>query len=309
MADVSLFLTWSGLALAVFAFAAHVATAALYPRPAHVPAPVAAGPKEGGHPGRAGAPAFASALTAATVAVLGTGFATRWWAVGHAPFGNLYEFTAAFAFGVATATLLFSIAVRQVYFALVGLPIVIVSLAVAALFPSDVVPLVPALQNGPLLALHVSVMLAAYAVLTVSFSAAVVYFIQGEGGRVAWLPSRESAEDLAHLTVIVGFPLLLLGIALGAYWANSAWGRYWGWDPKETSALVTLLALAAYFHARSGSGSITGTPLVRSLLPSRLRGGWRPDPMWWLVVTWGLVIFTYFGVNLWISGLHSYAGV
>ncbi len=314
MADLSLFLTWFGLALAVLALAAHLLVAR-----GHERAFLLSGHTEYGtvtvasrrRRRKLGTPGLASGLTSVTAIVLGCGFVARWIAVGHAPFGNLYEFTAAFGFGVAVASLVFSLAVNQPGFALLGLPLVIASLAIAALFPSDVVPLVPALQNGPLLALHVSVMLAAYAVLTVAFCAAVVYLAQGSGrsGSISWLPSREAAEDLAHLAVIVGFPLLVLGIALGAYWANSAWGRYWGWDPKETSALVTLLALAAYFHARSGSGSVAGAPLIRRLVPARFRGGRRPDPMWWLVVTWILVLFTYFGVNLWISGLHSYAGV
>ncbi len=153
--------------------------------------------------------------------------------------------------------------------------------------------------------------MAAYAVLTVAFCGAIVYLLQGgeQRRRAPWLPSGEEAADLAHRAVIVGFPLLGLGIALGAYWANSAWGRYWGWDSKETSSLVTWLALAAYFHARAGTGSVAGAPVFKRVFSFKIRRGWRPDPMWWLVVTWGLIVFTYFGVNLWISGLHSYAGV
>ena len=150
-----------------------------------------------------------------------------------------------------------------------------------------------------------------YAVLTVAFSAAVVYLVQGGEGRrrFAALPGGEAAGDLAHRAVVVGFPLLALGIALGAWWANSAWGRYWGWDPKETSALVVLLALAAYFHARAGEGSVAGAPIIRWIIPRRFHRNWRPDPMWWLVAMFALLLFTYFGVNLWITGLHSYAGV
>ena len=194
---------------------------------------------------------------------------------------------------------------------LLGLPIVVGMLAIASTFPTEITPLVPALQNGPLLTIHVSVMMISYAVLTVSFCGAVVYLAQGGEGRrrFASLPSAEAAGDLAHKAVMVGFPLLGLGIALGAWWANSAWGRYWGWDPKETSALVTWLSIAAYFHARAGSGSVAGAPGIRRVVPAKVRRGWRPDPMWWLIVMWVLVMFTYFAVNLWVSGLHSYAGV
>ncbi len=91
--------------------------------------------------------------------------------------------------------------------------------------------------------------------------------------------------------MLVGFPLLTLGIALGAYWANSAWGRYWGWDPKETSALLTWFVYAGYLHARG------------------LRGWEGKRAAYLLVVGFGAVLFTYFAVNFLISGLHSYAGV
>ena len=133
-------------------------------------------------------------------------------------------------------------------------------LGIASLFPNDITPLIPALQNGPLLTIHVSTMMISYAVLTVAFCGAVVYLVQGGEGkrRFASLPSADAAGDLANKAVIVGFPLLGLGIALGAWWANSAWGRYWGWDPKETSALVTWLSIAAYFHARAGNGRSPG---------------------------------------------------
>jgi hypothetical protein len=72
---------------------------------------------------------------------------------------------------------------------------------------------------------------------------------------------------------------------------------------------VTWLSIAAYFHARAGTGSVAGAPGIRKVVPEKVRRGWRPDPMWWLIVMWGLVMFTYFAVNLWVSGLHSYAGV
>jgi ABC-type transport system involved in cytochrome c biogenesis permease subunit len=192
-----------------------------------------------------------------------------------------------------------------------ALPIVAGMLAIASLFPSEITPLIPALQNGPLLTIHVSVMMLSYAVLTVAFCGAAVYLAQGGEGRrrFAALPSAQAAGDLANKAVMVGFPMLGLGIALGAWWANSAWGRYWGWDPKETAALVTWLSMAAYFHARAGNGSVAGAPGIRKIVPEKVRRGWRPDPMWWLIVMWGLVMFTYFAVNLWVSGLHSYAGV
>jgi ABC-type transport system involved in cytochrome c biogenesis permease subunit len=184
-------------------------------------------------------------------------------------------------------------------------------LGIATQFPSDVVPLIPALQNGPLLAIHVATMMVSYSVLTVAFCGAVLYLVQGGTGhrRYAALPGPDASGDLAHRATIVGFPLLVAGIALGAWWANDAWGRYWGWDPKETSALIVGLTLAAYFHARAGTGSVLGAPGIRRIIPNRVQRGWRPDPMWWIVISYGMILFTYFGVNIWITGLHSYAGV
>ena len=315
MADLSIYLFWSGMATAALAsalYVAYVASAAIALRA--VRAQTTAGTvtlsTATGRP-NPGIGRLVTSFTGITVLFLAGQVATRWSAVGHAPFANLYEFTAAFGFAIAAAYLAFEAYTRNRRFGLLAMPIVLGMLVIASLFPSDIVPLIPALQNGPLLTIHVSAMMLSYAVLTVSFCGAAIYLLQGGEGhrRFAALPSAEAAADLAHRAVMVGFPLLGLGIALGAWWANSAWGRYWGWDPKETAALVTWLSIVAYFHARAGNGSVAGAPGIRNLVPERIRRGWRPDPMWWLVAMWALVMFTYFGVNLWVSGLHSYAGV
>jgi cytochrome c-type biogenesis protein CcsB len=315
VADLSIYLFWTGMLTSILAgccYVAYVASASLSLR--RFSAATEAGTVT--IAGASGAPnpglgRLATTFTGFTVAALAGAVAARWSAVGHAPISNMYEFTVAFAAGVATVYLAFEATSRQRRVGIVALPIVIALLGIATLFPSDIVPLIPALQNGPLLTIHVSVMMISYAVLTVAFCGAVIYLVQGGEGhrRFASLPSANAAADLAHRAVIVGFPLLALGIALGAWWANSAWGRYWGWDPKETSSLVTWLSLAAYFHARAGTGSIAGAPGIRKVVPERIRRGRRPDPMWWLIVMWALVMFTFFGVNLWVSGLHSYAGV
>ena len=314
MADLSIYLFWSGMATAAIAsllYIAYVASAAVAIRSVRAQTTLGTVTLSAatGRPSP-GIGRLATTFTGITVIFLAGQVATRWAAVGHAPFANLYEFTAAFGFGIAAAYLAFEANTRNRRFGLVALPIVLGMLIIASLFPSDIVPLIPALQNGPLLTIHVSVMMLSYAVLTVSFCGAAIYLLQGgeHRRRFAALPSAEAAGDLAHRAVMVGFPLLGLGIALGAWWANSAWGRYWGWDPKETAALVTWLSIVAYFHARAGTGTLAAAPGIRRIVPARLRRGWRPDPMWWLIGMWVLVMFTYFGVNLWVSGLHSYAG-
>ena len=315
MADLSIYLFWTGFVTSLIASAlyiGYVASASVAVR--RLTAQTSAGTvtisSASGQP-NPGLGRLATTFAVFTVMFLALQVAARWSAVGHAPISNLYEFTAAFGFGIAAAYLAFEVYTANRRFGFLGMPIVAGMLGIASLFPSDITPLIPALQNGPLLTIHVSVMMISYAVLTVSFCGAVVYLAQGGEGRRRFsaLPSSEAAGDVAHKAVMVGFPLLGLGIALGAWWANSAWGRYWGWDPKETSALITWLSIAAYFHARAGNGSVAGAPGIRKIVPEKVRRGWRPDPMWWLIAMWGLVMFTYFAVNLWVSGLHSYAGV
>lgn len=233
-----------------------------------------------------------------TTGLLALAMGARWQAAGHAPWSNMYEYTVAFAGCIAASYVVF----ERVYgrhnrgvrgLGLVAMPTVLVMLAVAlAFFPSQVRPLVPALQNSDLLTIHGAAMVLAYGALSVSFLAAALYLVQGgERNRFARLPKASLLDELAFKSVMIGFPLLAAGIALGAYWANSAWGRYWGWDPKETSALATLLVYGVYLHMR---------PLRR----------WSGTASAWvLVVAFGAVLFTYFAVNLWVSGLHSYAGV
>jgi cytochrome c-type biogenesis protein CcsB len=242
---------------------------------------------------------YGTLATWATLAALAVSLIARWQAVDHAPWSNMYEFTIAFAAGITAFYAVFERFYEdeerersaQVLGA-ITLPVVFAMLAVtAAFFPSNVRPLVPALQNTDLLAIHVAAMVTAYGALSVSFAAAVLYLAQGRGNRFARLPSADTLDDIAYRSVMLGFPVLALGIALGAYWANSAWGRYWGWDPKETSALVTWLIYGIYLHMR-GLRNWSGT---RSAIV--------------LIAGFGAVMFTYFAVNLWVSGLHSYAGV
>jgi cytochrome c-type biogenesis protein CcsB len=225
-------------------------------------------------------------------AFLAAALVARWRATGHAPWSDMWEYTVAFAGGTSLAYALFERWYGQRTLGAFVQPVVLGLLAAAAaFFPSGVRPLVPALQNEPLLTAHVAMMVLAYSALSVSFGAAVVYLVQGEKSRFSRLPTAAVLDEIGYRAVIVGFPLLALGIALGAYWANSAWGRYWDWDPKETSALATWLVYAAYLHMRG------------------LRGWQGTRSAVLLVVGFLVVLFTYFAVNLWVSGLHTYSGV
>ncbi len=160
----------------------------------------------------------------------------------------------------------------------------------AASLPSEIEPLVPALQNAPLLTIHVGMAVLSYGIFATSFAAGIGYLAQGRRDRFAWLPSHKVLDEVAYRAVILGFPIFATMIILGSWWASIAWSRYWGWDPKETAALVTWLVYAIYLHARN----------------QRAWAG-RPAALL-LVVGFAMVLVTYSG-SLWFSGLHAYSGL
>jgi cytochrome c-type biogenesis protein CcsB len=234
--------------------------------------------------------AIGHAFTWLAFLALAGSLAIRAYLVGRGPWGNMFEFSVAFAMGITGGYLY--LAHRYQIRSIASLPIgVALFLAgYAATLPSAIEPLVPALAHPTLLTVHVAMAVLSYGILAVSFGAAVGYLVQGTNDRFAWLPTHKVLDEVAYRAVIIGFPIFAALIVLGSYWASIAWGRYWGWDPKETSALVTWLIYAVYMHARS------------------LRG-WagRPAALI-LVVGFGAMLFTYFG-NLYFSGLHSYSGL
>jgi cytochrome c-type biogenesis protein CcsB len=240
---------------------------------------------------------FAIGLAWAAFALLAGSLLLRGIVVGRGPWGNLYEFSVAFTTAIVGAYLF--VARRYPVRALGFLPLgVAVALFLySTTLPSAIEALVPALQNPPLLTIHVGFAMLSYGIFAMSFAAGVGYLVQekrlADGrtvDRFAWLPSREILDAVAYRAVIIGFPVFATMIVLGSWWASIAWSRYWGWDPKETSALVTWLAYAVYLHLRN-------------------QKGWRGRPAAIvLVVGFGMVLFTLFG-NLWFSGLHSYSGL
>lgn len=241
-----------------------------------------------------GVDAVARLLLWLTLALLTLSIAFRAIAVERPPVGNLWEYTVALGWGMVLFTVAFERGFKERAIPAVMLPVAVAMMSIALLFfPSEISPLVPALQSNRILGIHVTTMVLAYSALSVSFGASVLYLIQARDGgrRFLRLPEAETLEEVAYWSVLVGFPLLTLGIALGAYWANSAWGRYWGWDPKETAALLTWFVYAGYLHARG------------------LRGWEGRRAAFLLLLGYAAVLFTYFAVNFLISGLHSYAGV
>jgi cytochrome c-type biogenesis protein CcsB len=229
-------------------------------------------------------------LTVAGFVLLGGSVLARAAAVGRGPWGNLYEFGVAFAFSIVGGYLLLQrrYPIRSIGFIPVGVAVGL--LLFAASLPSDVRPLVPALDNKPLLTVHVGMAVLAYGILATSFAAGVGYLVQGNGDRFAWLPSHKVLDQVAHRAVIIGFPVFATMIVLGSWWASIAWSRYWGWDPKETAALVTWLIYAVYLHART-----------------QRRWAGRPAALL-LVVGFLMVLVTYSG-SLWFNSLHAYSGL
>src|SRR5579883_1822272 len=216
----------------------------------------------------------------------------------HAPWSNLYEFSLSFTTALLLCYLIFEARfherVRAWGLYICALAVITLGIAlylgVTYNMINDSQALIPALQDKPILTVHVGVAIFAYSLFCVAFGAGLIMLIQGgEGQRYRWLPSAEAADALGYKAVIAGFPLLALTLILGAYWANYAWGHYWSWDPKETSALVTWLIYAVYLHARG----------IR---------GWRGKRVAWLL-TLGFMatLFTYYGVSFFVPSLHSYA--
>jgi len=229
-------------------------------------------------------------LGVAAFALLGSSMLLRAIIVGRGPWGNLFEFSVAFAASILGAYLVLQ---RRYPIKSIGFIPVGISLGMAlyaSSLPSNVEPLVPALQNAPLLTIHVGLAMLSYGIFATSFAAGVGYLIQGREDRFAWLPSHKVLDQVAYRAVIIGFPVFATMIILGSWWASIAWSAYWSWDPKETAALVTWLSYAIYLHARNQK-SWAGRPAA--LL---------------LVVAFGMVLVTYSG-SLWFNGLHAYSGL
>ena len=238
------------------------------------------------------------------VAILGlagntAGIALRWvesyqLGFGHAPLSNLYESLVFFAF---TIIIIYLFIERKYQNRVIGAfitPIAFLALAYASMSPniSDrIQPLIPALKSNWLIA-HVIACFIGYGAFAVACGVSFMYLVKhkssdSKSSMLNLLPDVDLLDDLNHRLVMFGFLFLSAGIITGAVWAYSAWGRYWGWDPKETWSLITWFVYATLLHAR-------------------MMRGWRGKRTAFLSIGgFAAVLFTYFGVNL-LPGLHSY---
>ncbi len=218
---------------------------------------------------------------------------------GHVPLSNMYESLVFFSWCIALLYLLWERKLKSRVIGAFAFPFAFAFNAYASLasgVSAKIDPLIPALQSNWLHA-HVATCFLAYASFALSCAVSVVYLVklrkqgkmENEGGLTGLFPALDSLDDLIYKTIVIGFPLLTIGIVTGAAWANYAWGAYWSWDPKETWSLITWFVYAIFLHAR-------------------ITRDWRGKRTAILsIVGFIAVIFTYFGVNYLLSGLHSYA--
>ena len=235
-----------------------------------------------------------------TAAILLRWYESYQMGIGRAPLTNLYESLVFFALTIAVVYLLmerkFGIKTAGAFVT----PFPFLIMAYASLNPNEIQPLVPALQSNWLIS-HVVTCFIGYAAFAVSFGVSFVYLFKVRAERrpaqskkgntlLNYLPAPDLLDEVGYKTIAIGFPLLTIGIITGAFWANVAWGTYWSWDPKETWSLIVWLIYAAYLHAR-------------------ITKGWKGKKAALLsIIGFSATLFCYLGVNLVLSGLHSYGG-
>ena len=246
----------------------------------------------------------AMALAAIAVAAHLVAVVTRGLAVHRPPWGNMYEFVTALTCVAAIFFVYVMVRYRAWTLGVFVIGAVVVALGLAeTLIYTAAGELVPALQSY-WLAIHVTAMTLATGIFFVAFVLGVVYLAvdrynrrvaagRAEPGNaiIGRLPSMEQLDRLTYRTVVFGFPVWTFGVIAGAIWADQAWGRYWGWDPVETWAFITWVLYAAFLHARSTAG-------------------WRGRRAHYIqLLGFASLTFNIMVVQVFITGLHSYAGV
>ncbi|WP_242614238.1 c-type cytochrome biogenesis protein CcsB [Actinomadura roseirufa] len=234
---------------------------------------------------------------------------SRGLAAGRWPWANMYEFLTAISFAAVTAFLVVMWRYNARFLGAFVMAAAVLALGIANLWLYDSVgPVSPAL-NSYWIAIHVTAAITSTGAFTVAGTATVLYLLKireqggagsaGEGtgeraagraaGLLARIPSADTLDRLSMRVTTFAFPIWTATIIMGAIWADEAWGRYWGWDPKEIWSFVTWVLYAAYLHARATAGWKGRKAAVLSL------------------VAFAALLFNFFGVNYLFSGLHSYA--
>ncbi|MBN2049816.1 MAG: cytochrome c biogenesis protein CcsA [Spirochaetales bacterium] len=216
-----------------------------------------------------------------------TGFVHRSILIRFAALTNTYEALVFFSLGILLILAVSSWMKRPplppaVVFGGVLLSLLLLALSSSPIAPSEVRPPVPALQSHWLV-LHVALSFLGEAFFALAFVSSVLYLVSRKEEK------RNEMDRLTYRVIAVGYPVYTIGaLVFGAVWASCAWGRFWSWDPKETWALVTVLVYTVYLHAR---------------LIFRKKG---KALAWISVIGFAFTLFTFFGVNFLLAGLHSY---
>jgi len=233
---------------------------------------------------------IAMSLTWLAAGILLVGVILRGLWAGRVPWGNMYEFSITSALGILAVFLVWSIKrdLRWLGIFITIPALLTLGMATTVLY-SEAAQLVPALKSYWLV-IHVLAAIICGGAFTVAAATAGLSLISDKGW-ITKIPSRDRLEKLTHRIVAFSFPLWTFAVVAGAIWAENAWGRYWGWDPKETWAFITWVVYAAYLHARSTAGWKHQKASVIAL------------------VGWLAFLINYFGVNIFVNSLHSYAGV
>lgn len=218
----------------------------------------------------------------------------RYLEAGYTPVTNLHESLSFFAWSIVGVYLILQMKYQVEVMAAFISPLAIILILLASIFPKEIFPLPPALKSF-WLPIHTSLAFLGNALLAAAFALAVMYLIQERqikskrmGSVFHRLPSLKVLDEVNYRCLTIGFPLMTLGIISGSLWAQSAWGAYWSWDPKETWSLITWFVYAALLHGR-------------------LTVGWRGRKAAILsIIGFASIIFTFLGVNLLLTGLHAY---
>lgn len=207
----------------------------------------------------------------------------------HAPFVTTYETLVFWSWLIALVYLILQFKFHIKALGALVTPLAFLAIAAASILPSqykESSPLVPALQSH-WLEFHIITAFIGYACFAVSFAVSLAYLIK-RNDKPNTLLTKEKLDNIGYKAISIGFPFLTLGIISGSIWANSAWGRYWAWDPKEVWSLITWFIYAVYLHLR----------IVHK---------WKGNPTAIAsIVGFAAVIFTYAGVNFLLTGLHAY---
>jgi cytochrome c-type biogenesis protein CcsB len=234
---------------------------------------------------------FASSATvflAMGVAAQTVYMAVRWFAAGRAPFSNMFESMVLFAWAMVVVYLALQVRHRIPVLGAATALLAVVTLAYASTFETKIQPLMPALRSN-WLTFHVFTAFLGYGGFAVAALTGAGYLIASRAGSKVQAGVTAALDDATAKTISFGFLFLTVGIISGAVWANSAWGTYWSWDPKETWSLITWFIYAVFLHCR-------------------FMRGWKGKRAAWIsIIGFASVIFTYYGVNFLLSGMHSYA--